>query len=105
METIRSSAESLMGILNDILDTSKLKQGSSNWSPCHSDVHAMLISTMRAATRAAQLRRNELALDIAPDVPQVVVGDSLRVRQILTNLVGNSTKFTEGGEIETFRAP
>ena len=100
METIRSSAESLMGILNDILDTSKLESGQFELEAVPFDLHSMLISTMRGATRAAELRRNELALDIAPDVPQVVIGDSLRVRQILINLIGNATKFTEGGEIE-----
>jgi len=100
METIRSSAESLMGILNDILDTSKLEAGQFELESVPFDLHAVLVSTMRAAGRAAELRRNELALDIAADVPQVVIGDSLRVRQILTNLVGNATKFTEDGEIE-----
>jgi signal transduction histidine kinase/CheY-like chemotaxis protein len=100
METIRSSAESLMGILNDILDTSKLESGQFELESVPFDLHAVLVSTMRAAARAAELRRNELALDIGPDVPQVVIGDSLRVRQILTNLVGNATKFTENGEIE-----
>jgi signal transduction histidine kinase/CheY-like chemotaxis protein len=100
METIRSSAESLMGILNDILDTSKLESGQFELESVPFDLHSVLLSTMRAATRTAEMRRNELALDIAPDVPQVVIGDSLRVRQIMVNLVGNATKFTEGGEIE-----
>jgi signal transduction histidine kinase/CheY-like chemotaxis protein len=100
METIRSSAESLMGILNDILDTSKLESGQFELESVPFDLHSVLVSTMRAATRSAEMRRNELALDIAPDVPQVVIGDSLRVRQIMVNLVGNATKFTEGGEIE-----
>ncbi len=100
METIRSSAESLLGVLNDILDTSKLESGQFELESVSFDLHALLVSTMRAAARPAELRRNELALDIAPDIPQVVVGDPLRVRQILTNLVGNATKFTEGGEIE-----
>lgn len=100
METIRSSAESLMGILNDILDTSKLESGQFELESVPFDLHSVLVSTMRAATRTAEMRQNELALDIAPDVPQVVIGDSLRVRQIMVNLVGNATKFTEGGEIE-----
>jgi signal transduction histidine kinase/DNA-binding response OmpR family regulator len=100
METIRSSAESLMGILNDILDTSKLESGQFELESVPFDLHSVLVSTMRAATRTAEMRRNELALDIAPDVPQVVIGDSLRVRQIMVNLVGNAAKFTEGGEIE-----
>jgi signal transduction histidine kinase/CheY-like chemotaxis protein/HPt (histidine-containing phosphotransfer) domain-containing protein len=100
METIKSSAESLMGILNDILDTSKLESGQFELELVPFDLHAVLLSTMRVASRPAAARGNELALDIAPDVPQIVVGDSLRVRQILTNLVGNATKFTEHGEIE-----
>jgi signal transduction histidine kinase/DNA-binding response OmpR family regulator len=105
METIRSSAESLLGVLNDILDTSKLESGQFELESAPFDLHAVVISTMRAAARVAELRRNELALDIAPDVPQVVLGDSLRVRQILTNLVGNATKFTEDGEIEVSVQP
>ena len=100
METIRSSADSLMGILNDILDTSKLDSGQFELEAVPFDLHAVLLSIMRVANRAAIARRNELALDIAPDVAQIVIGDSLRVRQILTNLVGNATKFTENGEIE-----
>jgi signal transduction histidine kinase/CheY-like chemotaxis protein len=100
METIRSSAESLMGILNDILDTSKLESGQFELESVAFDLHSVVVSTMRAATQAAAAHENELALDIEPDVPQIAVGDSLRVRQILTNLVGNATKFTEHGEIE-----
>jgi signal transduction histidine kinase/DNA-binding response OmpR family regulator len=100
METIRSSAESLMGLLNDILDTSKLESGQFELEEVPFDLHATLVSTMRATSSPAQARGNELIMHIDEDVPRFVVGDSLRIRQILTNLISNATKFTSDGEIE-----
>ena len=100
METIRSSAEALLGVLNDILDTSKLEAGQFELESVPFDLHAMLLSTVRAAVGPAEKRGNEIALDIAPEVQPFVLGDSLRIRQVLTNLISNATKFTENGEIE-----
>ncbi len=66
METIRSSAESLLGVLNDILDTSKLEAGQFELESVPFDLHAVLLSTVRAAVGPAEKRGNEIALDIAP---------------------------------------
>jgi signal transduction histidine kinase/DNA-binding response OmpR family regulator len=100
METIRSSGESLLEILNDILDTSKLEAGQFKLEHRRFDLHVLLVSTVRAMTSAAEKRGNELSLDLGSDVPQFAIGDSLRIRQILTNLISNATKFTEQGKVD-----
>ena len=100
METIRSSGESLLEILNDILDTSKLEAGRLRLEYRRFDLHALLASTVRAMANAVERRGNESRLNLASDIPQFVSGDSLRIRQILTNLISNAAKFTEHGEIE-----
>ena len=100
VETIRSSAVSLMELLNDILDTSKLESGHFELEAVPFDVQATLASTLRAVSSSAEARDNELIMDVAEDSPRFVVGDSLRIRQILTNLISNAAKFTQNGEIE-----
>ena len=100
METIRSSGESLLEILNDILDTSKLEAGRLRLEHRRFDLHALLASTVRVMASAVARRGNESRLNLASNVPQFVFGDSLRIRQILTNLISNAAKFTEHGDIE-----
>jgi PAS domain S-box-containing protein len=94
-----SSAESLLGTLNDVLDFSKIEAGRLEVEAIPFDLQRLVQSTASLlALRAAQ-KGLELIADMAPTIPGMVRGDPSRLRQILTNLVGNSIKFTERGEI------
>jgi len=95
----RSSADSLLTIINDILDFSKVEASKLELESIAFDFGTTLWETVRVLSLNAEKKGLELILDIAPDVPEGVVGDPGRLRQILTNLVGNSIKFTERGEI------
>jgi signal transduction histidine kinase/ActR/RegA family two-component response regulator len=96
---VRSSADSLLTIVNDILDFSKIDAGKLELESIEfnlRDCIALIIKTL--ALRAHQ-KGLELTCDIRPDVPERVVGDLTRLRQILVNLIGNAIKFTERGEV------
>jgi PAS domain S-box-containing protein len=98
-ETIRSSATSLLGILNDILDFSKIEAGKLEIERVEMDVRECVedIGTMMAVQAAA--KNLEFIVNVDPAIPDLVLGDPHRLRQILTNLVGNALKFTHQGEI------
>jgi PAS domain S-box-containing protein len=99
LETTRDSAESLLTIINDILDVSKIEARRLTLE--HSPFHfrdTVEDGVRLLAPRAAQ-KGLELACRIAPDVPDALVGDAGRLRQIILNLVGNAIKFTESGEV------
>jgi signal transduction histidine kinase/DNA-binding response OmpR family regulator len=98
-ETIRTSGETLLGVINEILDFSKIEAGRLELE--RADVHIIPLVESVATMLAPQARAKELDLltFVAPDVPPVVIGDALRLRQILTNLVGNAVKFTETGSV------
>jgi signal transduction histidine kinase/ActR/RegA family two-component response regulator len=96
---VRSSADSLLTIVNDILDFSKIEAGRLEFESIDfnlRDCIALIIKTL--AVRAHQ-KGLELTCDIRPEVPERVVGDLTRLRQILINLIGNAIKFTERGEV------
>ena len=100
LEAAQNSAYSLLAILNDILDVSKIEAGRL-------DIHHAPFSLRRAVDEVAQLvshRAHEKGLDlvvaISAEVPDALVGDVLRIRQVLTNLVGNAVKFTDRGRVE-----
>ena len=96
---IRTSGEALLAILNDILDFSKVEAGRMELSLAEfrlTDVFKSLAATMSVNAGEKDL---ELAIGIEPGVPQALVGDAMRLQQILVNLVGNAVKFTEAGEV------
>jgi len=96
---LKDSAESLLGVINDILDFSKMEKGKLELTPAEFDVREALGDTLRTLGLRAHQKGLELALRVAPDVPERVVGDAARLRQVLVNLVGNAVKFTERGEV------
>src|SRR5258708_1444864 len=96
---VKASAESLLTILNDILDFSKIEAGKFTLDPRAFNLHNMLEDVMRMLTVRADEKGLELLCRVGPDVPDLVVGDPIRLQQILWNLVGNSIKFTETGEV------
>ena len=99
LETIRDAADSLMGVINDILDFSKIESGKFELDNYPIEVREWLGDTVRTLGVRAHAKHIELAFDIDDAVPQFVLGDGLRLRQIILNLVGNAIKFTEQGEV------
>lgn len=99
LELVKSSAESLMIVINDILDFSKIEAGKLELSPVDFSLAELLHDTVKPLALRAQLKGLELIGSIEPDVPAVVYGDPDRLRQILTNLLGNAIKFTDRGEV------
>ncbi|MBL8850406.1 MAG: PAS domain-containing protein, partial [Planctomycetaceae bacterium] len=99
LRTVQESAESLMGLINDLLDFSKIESGKIELESEPFDVRAWLGDTIRALAIRADARGLELVCHVDDRVPAVVVGDGLRLRQIIVNLVGNAIKFTEQGEV------
>jgi PAS domain S-box-containing protein len=96
---VRLSAESLLTVINDILDFSKIEAGKLDIESIPFDLRESLSETMKALAFRAHQKGLELIYELQPDVPEAVLGDPGRVRQIVVNLVGNSIKFTERGEI------
>lgn len=99
IEIISSSANGLMSVINDVLDLSKVEAGKLNLETLPIDVQRHLTATLRSIAARADEKGLELACRIGPDVPNMVMGDPNRLRQILLNLVGNAVKFTNNGEI------
>ncbi len=98
-QVIRDSGRGLLRILNDILDVSKIEAGQLDLEIVDFALHDLVTDVGRIFAAVAADRRDEMAIDVAQDVPEAVRGDPHRIRQILTNLVGNAVKFTEGGEV------
>ena len=96
---VKQSAESLLSIINDILDFSKIEAGKLDMESIPFDLRESLGETMKALSYRSHQKGLELIYDVQPDVPESLVGDPGRIRQIVVNLVGNSIKFTEHGEI------
>jgi signal transduction histidine kinase/CheY-like chemotaxis protein len=99
LSMVRSSAEALLTIINDILDFSKVEAGKIAIEQAPFSLGKAVSETIRLLAVRAHEKGLELALEQEPKVPDLVIGDSGRVRQVLTNLVGNAIKFTETGEV------
>ncbi|QSZ41042.1 response regulator [Sulfurimonas aquatica] len=96
---IESSSEHLLNLLNDILDVSKIEAGELKIEKSEFNINDILNYVISVNTIGAQKNNTNISLDIAHDVPSRVIGDSLRLGQVLINLLGNSVKFTHDGEI------
>ena len=99
LEKVHSSSDSLLRILNDILDYSKIEAGLLSIDDITFDLGEMLENLRNLFSYRAEEKSLSLDLVIASDVPRVLNGDSLRLQQVLTNLLGNALKFTETGGI------
>lgn len=99
LQLVRGSANTLMGIINDILDLSKIESG--RMTLCQEPFAPAQVVQEIAALFASSAHNKGIALDfhVAPDVPPLVLGDELRIRQVLNNLVNNAVKFTERGSV------
>jgi signal transduction histidine kinase/DNA-binding response OmpR family regulator/HPt (histidine-containing phosphotransfer) domain-containing protein len=98
-ETIRTSATSLLGVINDILDFSKIEAGKLEVDRVQMHVRDCVEDIAMEMAVPAAARNLELIVNVDPGVPDRVLGDPQRLRQVLTNLIGNAVKFTPKGEI------
>jgi len=99
LEKVESAARNLLGIINDILDFSKIEAGKLAFEQVDFYVEDVMANIADLSVMRAQDKGLELLFDIAPDVPQVLVGDPLRFGQVMINLTNNAIKFTQQGEI------
>ena len=96
---ILRASNSLLGIINDILDFSKIEQRKIELEAITFDLRDEMRTINELFALSIEEKGLSLMIDFSPDIPSIVVGDPLRLRQILINLIGNSIKFTEKGEI------
>jgi signal transduction histidine kinase/CheY-like chemotaxis protein len=99
LNMVRGSADSLLTVVNDILDFSKIEAGRLDLDQVDFPLAEVLEQIMKTFSLRASRKSLELGCEVAPGVPEMVVGDPSRLRQIVNNLVGNALKFTEQGEI------
>jgi PAS domain S-box-containing protein len=99
LETVKISSDSLLTVINDILDFSKIEAGKVDLELTDFDLRDNLETTLKTLAVRADEKGLELLCEIAPEVPEVVRGDAVRLRQVVINLVGNAIKFTNEGEV------
>ncbi len=99
LETVKFSAESLLGLLNDILDFSKIEAGMLEFESVPFCLAESVETAVRSLAVAAHKKNLELLFSVSPEIPENLVGDPLRLRQILLNLLSNAVKFTERGDV------
>ncbi|MDI1366510.1 MAG: ATP-binding protein, partial [bacterium] len=105
LDMIVQSGDSLMTILNDILDLSKVEAGKLELESAPFDIRKLGHQIHLVWSQTARLKGLDLSLDVAPETPTWLLGDPVRVRQILLNLVSNALKFTETGRVDIRIAP
>lgn len=99
LETAKDSAEVLLRLLNDILDFSRIEAGRFELDEAKFDLRQTLEETVKGLSVRAHEKGLEIGLHMPADTPDRLVGDPVRLRQVLANLIGNAIKFTESGEI------
>jgi signal transduction histidine kinase/DNA-binding response OmpR family regulator len=99
LETVKSSSDSLLTVINDILDFSKIEAGKIDLEAVDFNLRESLESTLKTVALRADEKGLELLCEVAAEVPEIVCGDSTRLRQVVTNLVSNAIKFTNEGEV------
>ncbi len=99
LETVNSSAQSLLDLLNDILDFSKIEAGKLELERADFKLREVLDETLAAYAPRAHAKGLELLLDVRGNVPEILTGDSHRLRQVILNLISNAVRFTSCGEV------
>ena len=99
VKIINSSATALLDIINDILDFSKIEAGALELDPVSFNLSETINDVVALLLPKAQSKGLELVIDYAPSLPRAFIGDAGRLRQVVTNLIGNAIKFTEKGHI------
>lgn len=99
LEMVSASANSLLVVINDILDFSKIEARKFHLDPHEFSLRGLIRQATRTLSLRASEKELELVCDVSADVPDMVVGDPLRLQQVISNLLGNAIKFTAQGEI------
>jgi predicted ATPase/signal transduction histidine kinase/DNA-binding response OmpR family regulator/GAF domain-containing protein len=99
LKTVKSAADNLLGIINDLLDFSKIESGRLELDTASFSLRAAIGDALCILAGRAHKKGLELVIDVQPELPDSLVGDAGRLRQVLINLVGNAIKFTESGEV------
>ena len=99
LRTVKSATDNLLGLMNDLLDFSRIEAGKLELDPADFSLREAVGDTLRALAVRAHTKGLELIYDVQPEVPDALVGDAGRLRQALLNLVGNAIKFTDAGEV------
>ena len=105
LSTLQGSAESLLAIINDILDFSKAEAGRMELENTEFSLRQLIAETLDLVAPAAAAKGVELVEDVAAELPEMAIGDPVRLRQILNNLLANAVKFTECGEVVLHARP
>jgi PAS domain S-box-containing protein len=96
---VQASGDSLLALINDLLDLSKIEAQKIELDPVPMSLRNSLAESLKPLAVKAQAKGLEMVYDVRPDVPEEVIGDPVRLRQVLINLVNNAVKFTERGEV------
>ena len=99
LELVESSADSLLGIINDVLDFSKIEAKKLQLEAVEFDLRKTLDQTFKSLAVRAHQKGLELIGQLGTDVPELLIGDPIRVTQVVVNLIGNAIKFTDTGEV------
>jgi PAS domain S-box-containing protein len=99
INNIKASSDALLSVINDILDISKIEAGKLELEKIPFDLHSAIENAVMPFTANAYKKGLELNMLIRPEVPRYAIGDSIRLRQVISNLIGNSVKFTQKGYV------
>jgi PAS domain S-box-containing protein len=99
LRTVKAAADNLLGIINDLLDFAKIEAGRLELDLGDFSLRSAVSNTLRALAARAHRKGLEVVCNVQPDVPDALIGDAGRLRQVLLNLIGNAIKFTEKGEV------
>jgi two-component system sensor histidine kinase RpfC len=99
VRAVKSSADVLLSLVNDVLDISKIEEGKVTIQPEEMDLHAFVKTSASIVARQVKSKGLSFRVVVSPSVPFLVKGDSARIRQVVTNLLSNAAKFTEEGEV------
>jgi len=100
LSLLEVSSESLLGVINDILDISKIEAGKFRINYAETNIRLILTQATNLLDIRAKEKKLDLKLEIADDLPEIIIADSLRLNQIFMNLLSNAVKFTQKGEIK-----
>ncbi len=99
-EALRGTGHTLLGLINDILDLSKIESGRLELDVTELDVRSVVEQAVSVVAGPARTKGLELVTTVAPDVPELLLGDPVRLGQVVTNLGSNAVKFTDAGQVE-----
>jgi len=99
LDIVKTSGDSLLTVINDILDFSKIEAGRLDLDPVHFNLRDHLEEAVKSLALPAHTKGLELTLDVESSVPEHLIGDPIRLRQVILNLLGNAVKFTAAGEV------